>query len=236
VSIPVITLSNRAAIARDHPSLGGLTSECLTSLAAAALTLKVPAGRVVFRKGDPANGCYLIVSGAVKVTLPATGTAETLLAILSKGDIVGEMALLDRQPRSATVTAVRASELSYISTAAFDRLARTDIEVHRQLLRVMTARLRASNETHTLQHMPLRVRLARTLLRLAKTFGEPLPGGRILIRQKISQLELGHMVGAARENVNRQLTDWRTGRLLSRIGGYYCLESLSAFELLADGD
>jgi CRP-like cAMP-binding protein len=100
----------------------------------------------------------------------------------------------------------------------------------------MTARLRASNETHTLQHMPLRVRLARTLLRLAKTFGEPLPGGRILIRQKISQLELGHMVGAARENVNRQLTDWRTGRLLSRIGGYYCLESLSAFELLADGD
>ena len=230
--------SNRAALALDRASLGSLTCECLTSLAAASLTLKVPAGRVVFRKGDPANGCYLILDGALKVTLPATmgGTPETLLAILAKGDIVGEMAVLDRAPRSATVTAVRPCELSYISTAAFDRLARTDIEVHRQLLRVMTARLRASNETHILQHMPLRTRLARTLLRLAETFGEPLPGPRILIRQRVSQLELGNMVGAARENVNRQLAEWRTGRLLSRIGGYYCLDDPAGFELLARGD
>jgi CRP-like cAMP-binding protein len=232
----VTTLGNRAAIPLDRSSVGGLASQFLASLTAASLTLKVPAGRVVFRKGDPANGCYLIVNGAVKVTLPAAGGQEALLAILSKGDIVGEMALLDRQPRSATVAAVRPCELSYISTAAFDRLAQTDIEVHRQLLRVMTARLRASNETHTLQHMPLRVRLARTILRLAQTFGEPLPGRRILIRQKVSQLELGHMAGAARENVNRQLTEWRAGRLLTRIGGYYCLESPADFELLARGD
>jgi CRP-like cAMP-binding protein len=233
----VTTRSSRAALALDRAPLGSLTSECLTSFAASR-TLKVPAGRVVFRKGDPANGCYLILNGAVKVTLPATigGAPETLLAILAKGDIVGEMALLDRQPRSATVTAVRTCELSYISTAAFDRLAQTDIEVHRQLLRVMTARLRASNETHTLQHMPLRTRLARTLLRLAETFGEPLPGPRILIRQKVSQLELGNMVGAARENVNRQLAEWRAGRLLSRIGGYYCLNDPAGFELLARGD
>ena len=230
------TYSNPAATALGRLSVGGLTPDSLSSLAAASLTLKVPAGRVVFRRGDPANGCYLILSGAVKVTLPAAGGQEALLAILSKGDIVGEMALLDRQPRSATVTAVRASELSYISTAAFDRLAMTDIEVHRQLLRVMTARLRASNETHTLQHMPLRVRLARTLLRLAQTFGEPLPGQRILIRQRISQAELGHMVGAARENINRQLTEWRSGGLLSRIGSYYCLENPTALELLARGD
>jgi CRP-like cAMP-binding protein len=230
--------SNQAVRALDRAPLGSLTSECLISLAAASLTLKVPAGRVVFRKGDPANGCYLILNGAVKVTLPATiGSApETLLTILAKGDIVGEMALLDRQPRSATVTAVRPCELSYISTAAFDRLARTNIEVHRQLLRVMTNRLRASNETHTLQHMPLRTRLARTLLRLAETFGEPLPGQRILIRQKVSQLELGNMVGAARENVNRQLTEWRAGGLLSRIGGYYCLNDPAGFEPLARGD
>src|SRR6185503_21256562 len=113
---PVPTYSNSAGIALDRLSVGGLTPDSLSSLAAASLTLKVPAGRVVFRRGDPANGCYLILSGAVKVTLPTTGGQEALLAILSKGDIVGEMALLDRQPRSATVTAVRACELSYIST------------------------------------------------------------------------------------------------------------------------
>jgi CRP-like cAMP-binding protein len=233
--MPVPLLSNRA-IALGRAPLGGLTAESLSSLAAVTLTLEVPAGRVVFRKGDPANGCYLILEGAVKVTLPAAGGQEALLAILSKGDIVGEMGLLDRQPRSATVTAVRPCTLSYISTAAFDRLAQTDIEMHRQLLRVMTQGLRASNEVHTFQHVPLRVRLARTLLRLAETFGEPLPGERILIRQKVSQLELGSMAGAARENVNRQLAEWRAGRLLSRIGGYYCLDSPADFELLARGD
>jgi CRP-like cAMP-binding protein len=100
----------------------------------------------------------------------------------------------------------------------------------------MTQRLRASSEVHIFQHVSLRVRLARTLLRLAETFGEPLPGERILIRQKVSQQELGSMAGAARENVNRQLAAWRAGRLLSRIGGYYCLDSPASFELLARGD
>jgi CRP/FNR family transcriptional regulator, cyclic AMP receptor protein len=232
----VITHSTRAAAPPDRGPGGSFTGQSLASLTAAAVALKVPAGRVVFRKGDPGNGCYLILGGAVKVTLPTAPGQEVLIAILGKGDIVGEMALLDRQPRSATVTAVKPCELCYISSAAFDRLAQTDIEVHRQLLRVMTARLRASNEAHGLHHVPLRVRLAQTFLRLAHAFGEPLSEGRILIRQKISQLELGHMVGAARENINRQVGEWRTANLLSRIGGYYCLEDPAAFELLARGD
>jgi len=234
----VTTRRSRADLALDRTSLHGLTSECMASLATTAPTLKVPAGRVVFRKGDPASGCYLILNGAVKVTLPAPtrGAPEALVAILSNGDIVGEMALFDRQPRSATVTAIRPCELSHISTAAFDRLARTDIEVHREFLRVITARLRASNENHTSQHIPLRMRLARILLRLAETFGEPLPGSRILIRQRISQLELGSMAGAARENVNRQLAEWRASRLLSRIGSYYCLDDPAGLERLACGD
>ena len=55
----------------------------------------------------------------------------------------------------------------------------------------------------------------------------------MLIRQKVSQSDLGHMIGAARENVNRQLTDWRRSRLLSRISGYYCLERPAEFEDIA---
>jgi CRP-like cAMP-binding protein len=194
----------------------------------------VPAGRTVFRKGDPAHGCYLVLDGALKVTLPGQRN-QTLLAILGKGELFGEMALLDRVPRSATVTAVKASELSYLSTAAFDRLARTDVEMHRLLLRVMTARLRSGNETHVVQHLPLGVRLARAFVRLAQGFGEPLPDGRILIRQKISQAELGDMIGAARENVNRQLAGWRARRLVTRLSSYYCLQSLLAFERIAFG-
>jgi CRP-like cAMP-binding protein len=193
----------------------------------------VPAGRTIFRKGDVANGCYLVLKGAVKVSLPWDDGQETLLAILGRGEVVGEMALFDRLPRSATVTAISACELSFISTAAFERLAQTQADLHRQLLRIIAARLRASNEAQILHHMPLDMRLARAFMHLAQGFGELLPDRRILIRQKVSQAELGHMIKAARENVNRQVTAWRREQLLSRISGYYCLEDPVAVALLA---
>lgn len=212
------------------------TAEGLGWLMDGARRVKVPSGRTLFRKGDAGNGCYLILAGAVKVTLPIARGQEMLLAILGSGEIVGETALLDRLPRSATVTALRPCELAHVSTAAFDRLAQTNIAIYRRLLCVMTTRMRASNEMHAVLHMPLRVRLATALLRLARQFGETLPGERVLIRQRISQVELGHMVGAARENVNRQLAEWRDAGILSRISAYYCLERLSAFELIARAD
>jgi CRP-like cAMP-binding protein len=73
------------------------------------------------------------------------------------------------------------------------------------------------------------------LLQLARSCGEELPDRRILIRQKVSQAELGSMIGAARENVNRQLGKWSRRRLLTRISGYYCLEDPAALEPLARG-
>jgi len=232
----VTLLSHQFAAVSEGSTFGCLSTETLVRVAAASRTLRVPAGRTVFRKGDPGDGCYLVLEGAVKVTLPVSGGQEIRLAILGRGDVVGEMALLDSLPRSATVTAAKASELCYLSPSTFDRLAQTDVEIARQLLRAVTARLRAGNEAYVLQHMPLRIRIAGALQHLARRFGERLPGGRILIRQKVSQAELGQMIGAARENVNRQLTEWRRDRLLSRISGYYCLESPSAIEQLARGD
>ena len=100
---------------------------------------------------------------------------------------------------------------------------------------MLSARLRAGNERYALQRMALGGRLARAMLQLAHSCGEELPDRRILIRQKVSQAELGNMIGAARENVNRQLAEWRRHRLLSRISGYYCLEDPAALEPLARG-
>jgi CRP/FNR family transcriptional regulator, cyclic AMP receptor protein len=208
--------------------------QLLASIASVARSVRIPAGRRIFNTGDPGDGCYFLVDGAVKVTLP-TGGQETLLAILGKGEVFGEMALLDRLPRSATVTALRPCELYHLSAELFDRLAAADAKLAGQLLRVVAGRLRAGNAAHAVHLMPLRVRLARAFLNLARTFGEPLPDRRMLIRQKVSQADLGNMIGAARENINRQLTEWRRERLLSRISGYYCLEQPKSFEDIARG-
>ena len=223
-----------AAEQRRNPATGA-SPQRKSRITDAAPIVRVPAGRVIFREGEAAAGCYLLVSGAVKVTLASGNERETLLAILGAGDVVGEMALLEGQPRSATVTALQACELRYVSAAAFDRLAYEDADLSRQLLRAMAGRLRQRNEAYVVQQMPVRTRLARALLHLAQRFGEALPDGRILIRQKVSQTELGQMIGAARENVNRQLTEWCRDRRLDRISGYYCIAGLSIFERLARG-
>lgn len=215
---------------------GGISAETKSRLLAASRVSRVPSGRIIFRKGDAPDSCYLILKGAVKVSLPSKDGQEVLLAVLGKGDVVGEMALLDRLPRSATVTALKNCELCQLTTATLEWLAKEDNAIFRQLLCVLSARVRAGNETSHLQQMPLKVRLARALLRLADGFGERLPDGRVLIRQKLSQAELGRMVGAARENINRQLTDWCRAGLLSRVSAYYCIESPKALERLADLD
>src|SRR5262245_28587965 len=143
----------------DDP-ISCLSAESLARIVAASRWMQVPAGRIIFRAGDPADGCFLIVEGAVKVTVPAGGH-DALLAVLGRGDIFGELALLDSLPRSATVTALRASELYCLTPVAFEQLMRTNIEIVRQLMRIIAGRLRAANENHVLQLRPVRIRLAR---------------------------------------------------------------------------
>ncbi len=73
--------------------------------------------------------------------------------------------------------------------------------------------------------LPLRGRVACTLLELAQDFGQDVGSGRIVIRQKIGQSDLAAMAGIARENVSRILNDWKRRKLVSRLSGYYCLEN-----------
>ena len=202
----------------------GLPDASLDRLAALVCPRQVPAEKIVYREGDTANGCYVIINGTLKVSRFAPDGDEVFLAVVGGGDVIGEMALVDRMPRSATVTTLRDCDLGHIALDDFEKLALGDQEIYRHLSRALSARLRASNDTLTLQQRPMDERLARLFMRLADGFGETLPDGRVLIRHKFSQVQIGQMAACARENVSRQLKQWRQDRLISRVGGYYCLE------------
>jgi CRP-like cAMP-binding protein len=105
-------------------------------------------------------------------------------------------------------------------------VAEANTEIYMHMLEILSARARTSTEVATVQQLlPLRGRLARVFLLLAEGFGEPLEGGRLLIRRKFTQAELARMTGSARENVNRQFKEWSREGLISRISSYYCLEN-----------
>nr|WP_231710392.1 Crp/Fnr family transcriptional regulator [Roseibium limicola] len=194
-------------------------------LARLARPMTLKAGAILFEAGDPGNGCYAVTEGSLKVSMLSVEGDEQLLAVLGPGHLVGELALLDGRPRSATVTALKAAQLSFIDKAGFERFADENPAVYRHMLSIVGQRLRHSNDVLAARSfLPLPGRVAQTLLQLAETFGKPLEDGRILIHYKLSQADIANMAGAARENVSRVLNDWKRSGTISRISGYYCLE------------
>lgn len=219
---------NFSAILEGNELFGALGTTTIDKLASVIRIVRLVKGQLLFSEGDISNGCYCIVSGALKISLFSEEGDETLLAVMGPGDILGEMALVDRLPRSASVTALKDTEVGLIGTQEFERLADANTEIYRNLLAVLSGRLRASNEQKATQAKPLNARIAKVFLQLSEGFGETLPDGRIMIRQKFSQAQLGQMAGCARENVNRQLTQWKRDKLVSQVSRYYCLDDIDA--------
>jgi len=191
----------------------------------AAQQRKLAADEMLFLAGDPGDGCYRVEQGLLKVSMTAASGAERILAIVGPGGIVGELSTIDGLPRSASVSAVRESELTFVSRAAFQIFAEQYPDVYRHLVTLLASRLRDTDAVVAAgSFLPLKGRVARALLDLALAFGQDVGQGRIVIRQKISQGDVAAMAGIARENVSRILNDWIRDKLISRLSGYYCLE------------
>jgi CRP/FNR family transcriptional regulator, cyclic AMP receptor protein len=200
-------------------------------LFANAKTVKLATDEVLFIAGDPGDGCYRVEQGLLKVSMIAPSGAERILAIVGSGGIVGELSTIDGLPRSASVAAVRDSELTFVSRATFQTFAETNPQVYIHLVALLAARLRDTDAVVAAgSFLPLKGRVARALLDLAEAFGQDVGKGRILIRQKVSQSDVAAMAGIARENVSRILNDWIRDKLVSRLSGYYCLENKTRLE------
>ncbi|MCF8482359.1 MAG: cyclic nucleotide-binding domain-containing protein [Rhodospirillum sp.] len=95
-------------------------------------------GDMLFAEGDEGDSAYYIRSGAIEVTRKV-GSAEVVIALEQEGGIVGEMALIDNQPRSATARAVEATTLVAVPKSEFETyLENTDPVIRRLLERFVT--------------------------------------------------------------------------------------------------
>jgi CRP/FNR family transcriptional regulator, cyclic AMP receptor protein len=215
--------------------LAALPAQLAANLFAGATPIRLAADEVLFLAGDAGNGCYRIEQGLLKVTIVSPAGTERILAFLGAGAIVGELSIIDGLPRSASIVALRDCELSFVSKGAFDECARKHPEVYRYLVTVLAARLRETDEVvAAATFLPLKGRVAVTLLDLAEHFGHDVGSGRIVVRQKITQSDIAAMAGIARENVSRILNDWKRRSLVSRLSGYYCIENKAALEKEVD--
>jgi CRP-like cAMP-binding protein len=215
--------------------LSALPGDLSARLFAKARTVSLDADQTLFLAGDAGDGCYRVEEGLLKVSVMAPTGGERILAIVGPAGMIGELSMIDGAPRSASVTAIRPSKLCFISRTAFDAFATANPDVYRHVMTVLARRLRGTNDAlAATSFLSVKGRVARALLSLADAFGHDVGGGRILVRQKVTQSDLAAMAGIARENVSRVLQDWTRRSLVSRLAGYYCLEKKDALGREAD--
>jgi CRP/FNR family transcriptional regulator, cyclic AMP receptor protein len=211
--------------------LSRLPTHLTTDLFAGANPVKLATDQVLFLAGDPGDSCYRVEVGLLKVTMVSRSGIERILSFLGRGGIVGELAVIDGLPRSASVVAVRDTALSRLTRAEFDAFAEEHPELYKTLITLLTQRLRETNIAVAAgSFLSLRGRVALTLLELADHFGRNIGSDRIVVEHKIGQSDLAAMAGIARENLSRILKDWERRKIVSRRSGYYCLEKKSKLE------
>ena len=218
------------ASAKSSNILSALPDRVSSRLFARATARHLRAGETLFNTGDAGNGCYRLDRGVLKVNIVSERGETLTLAIVGPGSIVGELALIDSRPRSASIVAVKDCELSFISRANFEECV-LHPETSRYLLNVLATRLRQTDEALAASSfLPVKARIARVLLDLAKNLGENAASGRIMIGHKISQADLAAMAGVARENVNRILRHWERQKIVTQLSSFYSLNNCAALE------
>jgi CRP/FNR family transcriptional regulator, cyclic AMP receptor protein len=193
---------------------------------------QLKAGGVLFAAGDAGDGCYRLDKGLLKVTVTSTSGEERIVAILGPGAVVGELAMIDQMPRSASVVALRDSVLRFISREAYEKRVLAHPETKQALLEILAFRLRqADEELAAATFLSVKARVARALLELAEFVGKPFGPQCIVIDEKISHADLAAMAGVARENASRVLSEWRRRNLvLPGTSPRYVLKDIAELE------
>ena len=131
---------------RQVPLFESLDEEAAKELSGLLETLDCEAPKVLFRAGDAGDAMYLIERGKVRISVQATDGRELTLTELGQGDFFGDIALLDRQPRSANATVSEESRLAVLSREHFLSFMRSKPNVALEMLTALAHRLRRTDE------------------------------------------------------------------------------------------
>lgn len=199
----------------------GLTPDQLGELNRLLRSSVIPAGTHFITAEQPGEVVYVILEGTVKIYVSQEDGREVILAFLGPGDTVGEMSLVDSAGRSANVMTTERSRLLWMDRASFQICLRDMGSLANNLIRLLANRLRFANEQiQALCTLDVPGRVARQILALADRYGSPPPGekaagGQVAIPLRLTQSDLGEIVGASRERVNQVIVEFKQRGFIS---------------------
>jgi len=209
---------------RAIPLFRDLGEKDLADIAGLLIDRKFPKEAVIYEDGSIGDYMYIIQEGQVKVTKMSEDGREKILEILGAGDFHGEMALLDRAPRSASVKTTTPCVLLALSRQDFLGLLKQNHEVTLELIRVLARRLRETDEQiKGLLFERVEGRTRRLLARLAK---EPVTGrDDRMATSPITHQQLADLVGTSRETITRVVKELKDEGWLEQEGKRYLVPS-----------
>lgn len=139
---------------KEHEMTFPLKSDMFPHITSTQQPIPLSAGDVLFYEGEGSEDAYVIVSGLIEITR-RVGNAEVLLAVCTPGEIIGEMALIEHMPRSATARALKPSEVRVLPREDFELLLQGSDPAIRQLLTRMAHLIRTLTDSTVRQTLGL---------------------------------------------------------------------------------
>ena len=196
---------NVASLLAQTELFGKLPPDTLAQLAGRFHTVQFKRGQTIYERGDPGNALHLIKSGQIRFSVVSGDGRELSVRVAKAGEVIGEIAVLDRQPRSATAVALTSVTAFSLARTDLDRLLLQEPQLARNAIDFLCQRLRdTTDQLENIALYAVEVRLARFLLLALK--GQTAPAGkRIPLELGFSQGELAQLLGASRPKVNMAL-------------------------------
>jgi CRP-like cAMP-binding protein len=229
---PDLTTDDKERLIRSSFLFQGMDARQLREVAQLSRTRRLAKGAVLFQQGDDGDALYGVVAGLIRISIAGEAGKELTLGLMEPGDVFGEIALLDGLPRTANAHAAEDSVLLIIDRAQFIPLLERDGRLARHIIELLCERLRANTDRlGEYAFLNLGARLARKLQALAIAHGRE-DGSGMRIDMRLSQTELGQMLGVSREAVNKQLQLWARQGILRLDHGHIVIADRDRFAAL----
>ena len=219
-------------ILKSATIFAGLPDDALARLEAHCVSRTYQRNQYLWYQGDDGARLVVVASGLVKVVLSSAQGDEVVLTTLGPGAIIGELAVLDGSPRSASVVAAEPTTVVLLSRATVLELLNRHPSVLDALLRSLGNLIRRLTEqAGDLVFLDLAGRVAKLLLHLAEAHG----AGSTVLDLGLSQSDLAAMVGATRPAVNRVLQNLATRGVIEVDGQRIVLINIAELRRRASG-
>jgi CRP-like cAMP-binding protein len=184
----------------------GVSPATIAALTAAGRKRSWPAGAVLFQRGDEGDHMLAITEGRIRLTLGTAQGRELMRRHLAAGDVVGELAVIDGEPRSADAVALEKTSAIVLGRERFLAIAAERPDLGMAVARYLCSLLRNTNfQMESIALYDLQMRVIRFFLFSVRQIHGEAPPDEAPLRLNLSQSDLSAVLGASRPKINQAL-------------------------------